>query len=172
MVGLVHRHGVADGVLAAVAAGAEDVLVPLVASDGISRSGLYQQDLFVFLGHGQQRQRHAGRRGPHGDIGLVIRVGRCQQALAQVGLALVVPLDHHDFFAVDGHGAAGGVVQAHHQAGLRLLAIGFERTGLAVNVGYADFTRLAEYGGRQCGGQGGQCDQGAALHGVVSLCFD
>ena len=153
-------------------AGAKNVFVPLVARDGVGHSGLHQQNLFVFLGHGQHGKRNARRRGAHGDVCLVVRVGGGQQALAQVGLALVVPLDHHDFFAVDGHGAAGGVVQAHHQAGLRLLAIGFERAGLAVNVGYADFARLAEYGGRQCGCQGGQCDQGAALHGVVSLCFD
>jgi hypothetical protein len=97
--GLVDGHGVADGVLAAVAAGAEDVLVPLVAGDGVGHGGLDQQDLFVFLGHGQHGQRHARRRGADGDVGLVVRVGGGQQALAQVGLALVVFLDHHDLLA-------------------------------------------------------------------------
>jgi hypothetical protein len=38
--------------------------------------------------------------GAHGDVGLVVRVGGGQQALAQVGLALVVLLDHDELLAV------------------------------------------------------------------------
>ena len=170
---LVDGHGVGDGVLAAVAAGAEDVLVPLVAGDGVGHGGLHQQDLLVFLGHGQQGQGHAAGGGADGDVGLVVRVGRGQQALAQVRLALVVLLDHDELLAIDGHAAAGGVVQAHHQAGLGLLAIGLQRTRLAVHVGNADFTGLRERGGRKCGGGNGcgsEGDQSATLHGDVSCC--
>ena len=170
---LVHRHGVADGILAAVAAGAEDVFVPLVASDGISRSGLHQQDLFVFLGHGQQRHRHAAGGGADGNVGLVVGIGRGQQALAQVRLALVVFLDHHQLLARHLHRAAGGVLQAHHQANLRLLAVGLQRAGFAVNVGNADLARLGPGrggNGGECGGsKGGGSDQGAALHGECLL---
>ena len=122
----------------------------------------------MLLGHGQHGQRHTRRRGPDGDVRLVVHIGRRQQALAQVGLALVVPLDHDDFLAMDGHGAACGVLQPHHQPGLGLLAVGLQRPGFAIDVGDANFPGLAE--GR-CGKGAGQCgqrNQGTSLHGVVS----
>src|SRR5204863_9232692 len=49
-----------------------------------------------------------------------------------------VLLDDDDLLAGDGHRPAGGVVEAHHEAGLRLLAVRLERAGLAVDVGDAD----------------------------------
>ncbi len=157
---LVERHGVGDRVLRAVAAGAEDVLVPLVAGDRVGDRRLDQQDLLVLLGHRQQRQRDARRRRADGDVGLVVAVGGREQALADVGLALVVLLDHDDLLAGDGHRAAGGVVEAHHEAGLRLLAVGLERPGLAVDVGDADLAlRLRERRRRErerCRGDGGK----------------
>ena len=70
--GFVERHGVGDGVLRTVASGAEDVLVPLLASDGIGNRRLDQQDLLVLFGHRQQGQRNAGRSRTHRQIGLVI----------------------------------------------------------------------------------------------------
>jgi hypothetical protein len=76
--------------------------------------------------------------GPDRDVGLVVAVGGGEQALADVGLALVVLLDDDDLLAGDGHRPAGGVVEAHHEAGLRLLAVRLERAGLAVDVGDAD----------------------------------
>ena len=139
---LVERDGVGDRVLRAVAAGAEDVLVPLVAGDRVGDRGLDQQDLLVFLGDRQQRQRDARGRRADRDVGLVVAVGGGEQALADVGLALVVLLDHDDLLAGDHHRAAGRVVEAHHQAGLRLLAVGLERAGLAVDVGDADLLAL------------------------------
>jgi hypothetical protein len=93
---LVQRHGVGDRVLRAVAAGAEDVLVPLVAGDRVGHGRLDQQDLLVFLGDRQHGQRDAGRRRADGEVDLVVGVGGGQQRLAQVGLALVVLLDHDD----------------------------------------------------------------------------
>jgi hypothetical protein len=100
------------------------------------------------------------------QVGLVVGVGGGQQALAQVGLALVVALDHGDLLAVHLHGAAGGVFQAHHQAGLGLLAIGLQRAGLAVDMGDLD---VAGGEGRGTGqhGQRGEGDEGAALHEVL-----
>jgi hypothetical protein len=125
--GLVDRHRVGDRVLRAVAAGAEDVLVPLVAGDRVGHGGLDQQDLLVFLGHRQHGQRDARSGRADGQVGLVVGIGGGQQRLAQVRLALVVLLDDHELLAVDHHRAAGGVVQAHHQAGLGLLAVGLQR---------------------------------------------
>ncbi|MNZ91692.1 hypothetical protein D3C78_1106860 [compost metagenome] len=168
----VNGDGIADRILAGIAAGTEDVLVPLVTGDRVGHGRLDQQDLLVLLGHGQHGQRHARSAGPHGDVGLVIRVGRGQLALAQIGLALVVFLYHHQLLAGHRHAAARGVFQAHHQAGLGLLAIGLERAGLAVDVGNADFARLREGGlaGQQGQrSQGSGMDQSTALHGACLL---
>src|SRR6185312_13741418 len=90
--GDVGRDRVGDRVLRAVAAGAEDVLVPLVAGDRVGDRGLDEQDLLVLLGDRQHRQRDTGRRRPDGEVGLVVAVRRREQALADVGLALVVLL--------------------------------------------------------------------------------
>ena len=135
----VQRYSVRYRVLRAVAAGAEDVFVPLVTGDGVGHSGLYQQDFFVFFGHWQHGQGYGGGCGAHGQIGFVVAVSGGQQALAQVRLALVVFFNHDQLFASDHHGAAGGVVQAHHETGGGLLAIGLQRAGFAVNVGDLDF---------------------------------
>src|SRR4029450_11457170 len=54
-VALVERDRVRDRVLRAVAAGAEDVLVPLVAGDRVGDRGLDVGDFLVFLGHRQAR---------------------------------------------------------------------------------------------------------------------
>jgi hypothetical protein len=83
---------------------------------------------------------------------------RREQALADVGLALVVLLDHDDLLAGDRHRAAGRVVEAHHQAGLGLLAVGLERAGLAVDVRDADLAlglRERGTGGRDRHGRDG-----------------
>ena len=73
------------------------------------------------------------------DVDLVVAVGRGQQALAHVGLALVVLLDHHQLLAGHHHRAAGGVVQAHVEADDGLLGIGLQRAGLAGDEGDLDF---------------------------------
>jgi hypothetical protein len=58
--GLADRHRVRDRVLRRVAAGAEDVAVPLVAGDLVGHRRLDDQDLLVFFGdrqHGDRRRR-------------------------------------------------------------------------------------------------------------------
>jgi hypothetical protein len=115
-----------------------------------------------------------GRRGgADGDVDLVVGVGRGQQALAHVGLALVVLLDHHQLAAGDGHRAAGGVLQAHVEADDGLLGVGLQRPGLAGDDGDADITLalgLRQRRRQSAGGQRGGDEQGqlAALHGEVS----
>jgi hypothetical protein len=53
---------------------------------------------------------------------------------AHVGLALVVLFDDGDLAAGDRHRSLGRIFEAHHQAGLRLLAVGLQRAGLAVDM--------------------------------------
>jgi hypothetical protein len=79
-----------------------------------------------------------------GDVGLVVGVGGGEQGLAEVRLALVVLFDHHQLLVADHHGALGRVVETHHEAGRGLLAIGFERAGLAVDVRDLDVLRVRE----------------------------
>jgi hypothetical protein len=111
----------------------------------------------------------AGGRGADGDVRLVVAVGGRQQRLADVGLALVVLLDDGELATRHRHRAAGGVVQAHREAGLRLLAVGLERAGAAVDVGDADLAlALREGGGRgeqECERSGAGGDE---RHGSVS----
>ena len=177
---VVDRRRVRDRVLRAVAAGAEDVAVPLLAGDRVGDRGLDQQDLLVLLGDRQQRQRDARRRRADRDVGLVVAVGGREQALADVGLALVVLLDDDDLLAGDGHRPAGGVVEAHHEAGLRLLAVRLERAGLAVDVGDADLAlalrhrqrrseRRERGDGEQRAAAAAECDVGDEGHGRSSL---
>src|SRR5213079_1314360 len=116
------------------------------------------------------RQGDTRRRRADRDVGLVVAVGGGEQALADVGLALVVLLDDDDLLARDGHRPAGGVVEAHHEAGLRLLAVRLERTGLAVDVGDADLAlALRERERRRERGERGDREQRSAAaveHGV------
>jgi hypothetical protein len=79
---------------------------------------------------------------------LLVGVGGGQQALGHVRLELVVLLDHDDLLACHLHRAAGGVVQAHLEAGDRLLGVGLQRAGLAGDDGDLHFFGLAE--GRCC----------------------
>jgi hypothetical protein len=65
------------------------------------------------------------------------------------------------------------VVEAEHQAGLRLLAVGLQRAGAAVDVGNPEF--LAGLGERRRGGAGGEQggreaagDEGSTRHGFSS----
>ena len=173
--GFVHRHRVRDRILRTVASGAEDVLVPLLAGDRIGHRRLDQQDLLVLFGHRQHGQRHAGGGRADSQIGLVVGVGGCQQGLAQIGLALVVLLDHHEFLAGHHHGAAGRVVETHHEAGRGLLAVGFERPGLAVDMGDPDFLGLRQCQRRSQGASqrgGGQCgarDPSTTIHVCLQM---
>ena len=162
---LVEGHGVGDGVLRGIAAGAEDVLVPLVAGDRIRHGGFDQQDLLVFLGDGQHGQRHA-RDGADGDVGVVVGIGRGQLRARHVGLALVVLLDDADLAAGHRHRALRGVLQAQHQAVLGLLGIGFQRAGLVVDVGHDE---VLGHGGRLHAQAGHRGQQYAFHHGCLLM---
>ena len=135
---LVQGHCIRDRVLGGIAPSAEDVTVPLVAGNGIGHGRLHQQDLLVFLRHGQHGQGHPRTRRPDREIGLVVGEGGGQLGLAHIGLALAVLLDHDQLVAVHLHRAASGVVQAHHQAGLGLPGVGLERPRLVVDMGNLD----------------------------------
>ena len=50
--------------------------------------------------------------------------------MADVRLGLAVLLDDDQFVAVDRHGAAGGIFEAHGEAGERLFGVSFERARL------------------------------------------
>ena len=168
--GFVERNGIGNGVLRAVSAGTKDVLVPLFAGDRISYCGLDQQNLFVLFGHRQHGQRNRRSGWADRDVNFVVAIGCGQQALAQIRLALVVFFNHHQFFARHHHRATGGVVQAHHEADSGLLAVGFERAGLAVDVGDFYLTGLADGQWRDKGcGKRGERDQGATVHGCLLL---
>ncbi|MNI55710.1 hypothetical protein D3C73_1106750 [compost metagenome] len=110
--GLVERHGVGDCVLRRIAAGAEDVLVPLVTGDGVCHGGFDQQDLFVLFGDGQHGQRDAGRGRADGNVGVVVSIGRGQLRAGDIRFALVVFFDDTDLAAGHGHRALRGVLQA------------------------------------------------------------
>ncbi|MNS58954.1 hypothetical protein D3C72_918950 [compost metagenome] len=133
---LVERHGVGDGVLRRIAAGAEDVLVPLGSGDGVCHGGFDQQDLLVFFSDGQHGQRDTRRGRADGDVGVVVGIGGRQLRAGDVRLALVVFFDNADLAASHGHRALRGVFQAQHQARLCLLGVGFQRPGLVVDMGY------------------------------------
>jgi len=159
---------------AALAAASWLLLRPVRNGDAVGHGRLHQQDLLVLLGHRQHGQRHRAGGGADGDVDLVVGVGRGQRRLAHVGLALVVLLDHHQLAAGHGHGAAGGVLQAHVEAHDGLLGVGFQRAGLAGDEGDLHvLAGLRERGGSghtgSCQGQHGQGRQGkrerAALHG-------
>ncbi len=155
---LIDRRRVGDRILRGIASGAEDIAVPFVARDRIGHGRLDDQDLLVFLGYRQHRQRHAGRGRADGDVGLVVLERRLEQGLAYVGLALVVFQQHYDLVAVDLHRAAGRVIEAQHEAGLGLLGIGFEEPGLVGDQG--NFDIFGMHGARNSNGaehgQGGQ----------------
>ena len=130
---LADRDRVRDRILRGVAAGAEDVAVPLVAGDLVGDRRLDDQDLLALLGDRQHRER-GGRRGrADRERDAVVLIGFGERGLGQVGLALVVLGDEHDLAPVDRHRALGGVFEAEAQAGLGLLGIGLERAGLAVD---------------------------------------
>ena len=65
---------------------------------------------------------------------------------ADIRLGLRIPLRHHDLAVADHHGAVGGVLEAHHQPGVGLLGVGFQRTGLVGHVGDLDVLRLRMHG--------------------------
>ncbi|MNL22450.1 hypothetical protein D3C87_1437990 [compost metagenome] len=133
--GLVECHGVGDGVLRRIAAGAEDVLVPLGSGDGVGHGGFDQQDLFVLFSDGQHRQRDTGRGRADGNVGVVVGIGGRQLRAGDIRFSLVVFFDDADLAASHGHRALRGVFQAQHQARLCLLGIGFQRPGLVVHMG-------------------------------------
>jgi len=67
--------GVGDRVLRGIAAGAEDVPVPLLAGNLVCDRRLDDQDLLVFLGDRKVGQRRGRRGRADGDIGLVVLIG-------------------------------------------------------------------------------------------------
>ena len=141
--------GCSDHVLRRVAPGAEDITVPLVPGDRVGHRRLDQQDFLVFFRDREHRQRRGRRRRPDGDVGLVVAERRSQRRLRHIRLDLVVLLDHYDPATENLHLAARGVLQAQHESGLGLFAVGFQCSGLAVDVRDPDFIRLREPGRRE-----------------------
>ena len=80
------RHRIRDRVLRGVAAGAEDVAVPLVAGDVVGHRRLHDQDLLALLGDGQHRERGGRRRRTDRNVDLVVLVGFGERVLATSGL--------------------------------------------------------------------------------------
>lgn len=74
------REGGSAGnrVLRRIAAGAEDVAVPLFAGDRIGHGELDDQDLLVLLGDRQHGERAARTSGTHGQIDIVVGIGLFQ----------------------------------------------------------------------------------------------
>jgi len=134
-------------------------------------AGSTSRIFFVLLGHRQHGQRHRAARGAHGDVDLVIGVGGSQRGLADVGLALVVLLDHHQLASGHGERAAGGVFQPHVEADDGLLGIGLQRAGLAGDEGDPDVLALRP-GAAAAGGQGqrGQGEGDRATMHAASPC--
>jgi hypothetical protein len=90
--------------------------------------------------------------GPTGDVDLVVAERGCERRLGDVRLDLVVLFDDDELAAEHFHLAAGRVLKAHHQPGLRLLAVGFQRPGLAVDMRDLDFFCLRK------GGAAAECE--------------
>jgi hypothetical protein len=118
--------------------------IPLLAGNLICDRRLDDQDLLVFLGHRQVRQRRGRRGRADRDIDLVVLIGLGECRLGQIRLALVVLGDDDDLAAVDGHGALGGVFQAHAQAGFGLLGVSLQRAGFSVDQADLQVIRLRD----------------------------
>src|SRR3546814_17785452 len=67
------------GILGRVARGAEDILVPLFAGDGVGHRRLDDQDLLVFLGDRQHGARPARAGGADGELDVIVAVGLLPQ---------------------------------------------------------------------------------------------
>ena len=94
---------------------------------------LDDENLFVVLGDRQHRQCHGGAGTADRDVGAVVVISFVQEIAADVGFGLAVLLDDDKLMSVDHHGAAGGVIQSHGEAGRRLFGVRFERAGLVGN---------------------------------------
>lgn len=152
---LADRDRIRDRVLRGVARGAEDVAIPLLAGNLVRDRRLDDQDLLVLLGDRENGKRCGRRCRADRDIGLVVLIGFRERGLGEIGLALVVLGDDDDLAAVERHGALGGVFKTHLQAGLGLLGVGLERTGLAVDQ--RDLEVVGPSGGARGEGEDGCC---------------
>ena len=94
---------------------------------------LDDENLFVVQGDRQHRQRHRRAGAADRDVDAVVVISFVQEIAADVGFGLAVLLDDDELVAVNHHGAAGGVIQSHGEAGRRLFGVGLERAGLVGN---------------------------------------
>ena len=103
----------------------------------------------MLLGDRQHRDRRRRGSGADRDVDAVILIGLGQRGLGEIGLALVVLDDDVDLAPVDLHGSLGRVFEAEPQPGLRLLGVGLQRPGAAMDQGDLEIIRPRGHNGRQ-----------------------